>query len=63
MLLFDAAFEFCYTLSRSKDAIKLGARGAFIFQYCLYAELGRNVTERAFFTTKKEKKVRAYNAF
>lgn len=42
-------------MSRSKDAVKVGVHGAFIFQHCLCAELGKNVTEHVFFTAKKEK--------
>lgn len=55
VLLCNAALEFCYSISRRKDVIELGVHGAFIFQYCLCAELGKNVAEHVFFTTKKRK--------
>lgn len=49
-------------MSKNKDAIKLGVHGAFIFQYCLYTELGKNVIEHPSIKKKRkeeQKKIRA----
>lgn len=42
-------------MSKSKDAIKLGVHGAFIFQYCLYTELGKNVIKHPSIKKKEER--------
>lgn len=41
--------EFCYNVSISKDAIKIGLHYAFTFQYCLCTELGKNIIEHPSF--------------
>lgn len=46
-------------MTKSKAAIKLGLRGAFIFQWCLCTQLGNNLTQHPSF----EKKERGYTAY